>query len=160
MGVDVPAQRCAAVVGCPSTDRGQLSFAVRRLSSAPALAVACWKLIWPWAVFSLKKVRALVAQPDRAPDFESGGREFESLRARQVSRSGRLPLGTMGRSRRLPSTAKTRNNPRQRMNRREVSMRFNISWFAAAVGLGGTLVVAGVVSVRAQAQTAAALSGI
>jgi hypothetical protein len=26
---------------------------------------------------------ALVAQPDRAPDFESGGREFESLRARQ-----------------------------------------------------------------------------
>jgi len=46
------------------------------------------------------------------------------------------------------------------MNRREVSMRFNISWFAAAVGLGGTLVVAGVVSVRAQAQTAAALSGI
>src|SRR5712692_5180398 len=87
MGVDVPAQRCAAVVGCPSTDRGQLSFAVRRLSSAPALAVACWKLIWPWAVFSLKKVRALVAQPDRAPDFESGGREFESLRARQVSRA-------------------------------------------------------------------------
>jgi hypothetical protein len=26
---------------------------------------------------------ALVAQLDRAPDFESGGREFESLRARQ-----------------------------------------------------------------------------
>jgi hypothetical protein len=25
---------------------------------------------------------ALVAQLDRAPDFESGGREFESLRAR------------------------------------------------------------------------------
>src|SRR5215216_7283766 len=28
--------------------------------------------------------RALVAQLDRAPDFESGGREFESLRARQI----------------------------------------------------------------------------
>jgi hypothetical protein len=28
---------------------------------------------------------ALVAQPDRAPDFESGGREFESLRARHFA---------------------------------------------------------------------------
>jgi hypothetical protein len=28
---------------------------------------------------------ALVAQLDRAPDFESGGRGFESLRARQLS---------------------------------------------------------------------------
>jgi hypothetical protein len=28
---------------------------------------------------------ALVAQLDRAPDFESGGREFESLRARQLN---------------------------------------------------------------------------
>src|SRR5262245_61229365 len=32
--------------------------------------------------------RALVAQLDRAPDFESGGREFESLRARHQK-----PLG-------------------------------------------------------------------
>ena len=28
---------------------------------------------------------ALVAQLDRAPDFESGGRGFESLRARQIN---------------------------------------------------------------------------
>jgi hypothetical protein len=35
---------------------------------------------------------ALVAQLDRAPDFESGGRGFESLRARQKSkvRSGHM----------------------------------------------------------------------
>ena len=28
---------------------------------------------------------APVAQLDRAPDYESGGQEFESLRARQIS---------------------------------------------------------------------------
>ena len=32
-----------------------------------------------------------VAQPDRAPDFESGGRGFESLRARHLTRS--KPIG-------------------------------------------------------------------
>ena len=32
------------------------------------------------------KARALVAQLDRAPDFESGGRGFESLRARHFGR--------------------------------------------------------------------------
>src|SRR6516165_5559500 len=32
---------------------------------------------------SLERPPALVAQLDRAPDFESGGRGFESLRARQ-----------------------------------------------------------------------------
>ena len=31
------------------------------------------------------KKEAPVAQLDRAPDFESGCREFESLRARQIS---------------------------------------------------------------------------
>jgi hypothetical protein len=30
-------------------------------------------------------VKAIVAQCDRAPDYESGGQEFESLRARQLS---------------------------------------------------------------------------
>src|SRR5262245_46531079 len=34
---------------------------------------------------SLERPPALVAQLDRAPDFESGGRGFESLRARQFS---------------------------------------------------------------------------
>ena len=34
---------------------------------------------------SLERRPALVAQLDRAPDFESGGRGFESLRARQFS---------------------------------------------------------------------------
>src|SRR5262249_21866420 len=33
---------------------------------------------------SLERPPALVAQLDRAPDFESGGRGFESLRARQI----------------------------------------------------------------------------
>jgi hypothetical protein len=35
------------------------------------------------AFAALKRTRAPVAQLDRAPDYESGGREFESLRARQ-----------------------------------------------------------------------------
>jgi len=34
----------------------------------------------------LEKTHALVAQLDRASDFESEGREFESLRARQQIR--------------------------------------------------------------------------
>src|SRR5262249_45942618 len=34
--------------------------------------------------YSLERAAALVAQLDRAPDFESGGRGFESLRARQI----------------------------------------------------------------------------
>jgi hypothetical protein len=33
--------------------------------------------------YSLERAAALVAQLDRAPDFESGGRGFESLRAHQ-----------------------------------------------------------------------------
>jgi hypothetical protein len=36
---------------------------------------------------SVKKTNALVAQLDRASDFDSEGREFESLRARQAKSS-------------------------------------------------------------------------
>ena len=41
---------------------------------------------------------APVAQLDRAPDYESGGREFESLRARQQfdAIGGILPIGSAG----------------------------------------------------------------
>src|SRR5207248_1301105 len=40
--------------------------------------------------------RAPVAQLDRAPDYESGGQEFESLRARQqLERSVRNALGML-----------------------------------------------------------------
>ena len=34
-----------------------------------------------------------VAQLDRAPDYESGGWEFESLRARQKKETGHLTAG-------------------------------------------------------------------
>src|SRR5262249_11988635 len=44
---------------------------------------------------SLERLPALVAQLDRAPDFESGGRGFESLRARQKIRTFRA-LSTTG----------------------------------------------------------------
>src|SRR5215510_16171650 len=45
--------------------------------------------------------QALVAQLDRAPDFESGGREFESLRARHKKRvhSGLMGYGSYRRHR-------------------------------------------------------------
>src|SRR5262245_158802 len=48
-----------------------------------------WRLVAPrsssgnQSLPPIIKTAALVAQLDRAPDFESGGRGFESLRARQ-----------------------------------------------------------------------------
>jgi hypothetical protein len=53
--------------------------------------------------FSVRRA-APVAQLDRAPDYESGGQEFESLRARQFS----IPQARIGRirgSRRLGTKA-------------------------------------------------------
>src|SRR5262249_11763908 len=46
-------------------------------------AVGHAKLKWNSTALLVRKSPALVAQLDRAPDFESGGRGFESLRARQ-----------------------------------------------------------------------------
>src|SRR5262249_37025563 len=46
----------------------------------------CAKHNWNSNARSDNKTAALVAQLDRAPDFESGGRGFESLRARQMER--------------------------------------------------------------------------
>src|SRR5215468_5814356 len=43
------------------------------------------KLKWNSTALLVRKFPALVAQLDRAPDFESGGRGFESLRARQLN---------------------------------------------------------------------------
>src|SRR5438876_2253811 len=53
----------------------RMSFASRASGRA--------KLKWNSSALFVRKSLALVAQLDRAPDFESGGRGFESLRARQ-----------------------------------------------------------------------------
>jgi hypothetical protein len=47
---------------------------------------------------ALKRTYAPVAQLDRAPDYESGGQEFESLRARQNRYHSRTKVGTNGES--------------------------------------------------------------
>src|SRR5215475_3343589 len=66
--------------------------------------------------------RALVAQLDRAPDFESGGREFESLRARQINQylSLRLALTAspdLGAGKRMGSSrAMHKKKPRRTKN--------------------------------------------
>jgi hypothetical protein len=52
------------------------------LPASPKAATARRRL--GLAVAALKGTRAPVAQLDRAPDYESGGQEFESLRARQL----------------------------------------------------------------------------
>ena len=66
--------------GCGSRSLSALmNFSARRLSLPPRPS----RPIWNRRRSSLKPLRALVAQLDRAPDFESGGRGFESLRARQ-----------------------------------------------------------------------------
>src|SRR6266568_5330634 len=52
----------------------RMSFASRASGRA--------KLKWNSSALFVRKSLALVAQLDRAPDFESGGRGFESLRAR------------------------------------------------------------------------------
>src|SRR5262249_28418333 len=55
-----------------------------RLTADHGLALGvCAKHKWKSNACSDNKTAALVAQLDRAPDFESGGRGFESLRARQ-----------------------------------------------------------------------------
>src|SRR5262249_32022259 len=77
--------------------------ATAAFTSIPILRTARDSLIQPWrrkrnaragyirlgfgfTAFRAKKRRiALVAQVDRASDFESEGREFESLRARQIA---------------------------------------------------------------------------
>src|SRR5215471_15926911 len=54
-----------------------------RLTADHGLALGgCAKHKWKSDGCSDNKTAALVAQLDRAPDFESGGRGFESLRAR------------------------------------------------------------------------------
>src|SRR5689334_13590522 len=56
---------------------GIYSLSIMIVSPAASIAGQPQKRYW-------KNRRAPVAQLDRAPDFESGGREFESLRARQL----------------------------------------------------------------------------
>jgi hypothetical protein len=43
----------------------------------------CTRQSWPWGLNA--RENAPVAQLDRAPDYESGGQEFESLRARHFA---------------------------------------------------------------------------
>src|SRR5262245_34996669 len=95
---------------------------------------------------------ALVAQLDRAPDFESGGRGFESLRARQFQAAPLEPQ---------PATALARFRTRRKraiiarqMHRREMPMRPSRILLTAAL----VFLVLGSASFRAQAQIA--LSGL
>src|ERR1700761_8889370 len=56
----------------------------------------------------VEETNALVAQLDRASDFDSEGREFESLRARQTSNSDRRYTDDSGAGTR-PGVARTLN---------------------------------------------------
>src|SRR5262249_20142046 len=72
----------------PSMDalgRGRCAFAVRTPLTRDhgVTRPGGAKLKWNSTALLARKSPALVAQLDRAPDFESGGRGFESLRARQ-----------------------------------------------------------------------------
>ena len=62
-----------------------MRFAARHDTRARHDALWVCKLKWNSSALFVRKSPALVAQLDRAPDFESGGRGFESLRARQSS---------------------------------------------------------------------------
>ena len=74
---------CGAAGAAPRPDDPSewLNAGARGALVVAAPAPSC-QGIWNRAGSSLNNAWALVAQLDRAPDFESGGRGFESLRAR------------------------------------------------------------------------------
>jgi hypothetical protein len=78
----------AARTGCPRCDPRAgaadetFNASVRPRAIAVAAAPRPCEAVWNRPGSSLRHACALVAQLDRAPDFESGGRGFESLRAR------------------------------------------------------------------------------
>src|SRR5262245_20422213 len=68
------------MLSCRSSDSGGGTEKLDRRGGERAQCDAPFQIAWPPVCCP---AGALVAQLDRAPDFESGGREFESLRARQ-----------------------------------------------------------------------------
>src|SRR5215216_4162787 len=82
---------------------------------------------------------ALVAQPDRAPDFESGGRGFESLRARQKNQRVSLTQGGPG----MPQANERLTSPRMPSCRRVVPAGRNNAPAAPRCGGKGPSVEAG-----------------
>src|SRR5438874_4248625 len=68
-------------------------FADCRAGAAGGVGCSC---LWQASPIGSRPSNAPVAQLDRAPDYESGGQEFESLRARQIPhvRPGDMGNGT------------------------------------------------------------------